>query len=621
MVVFISIHVYNLKTFCIQIMLMLFLFLSNSEPIYCQTPQKVSVPIPTALSETEKKQVQQYKEAAQERTQERDFRGASDLMNKVALIYWEHKQIHKAIAYFNHSLLLNENVANKSGQYGIYSNLAMLYSDLHLYDSSLYFFQKNLEGRRKNGNSETVLSSLLNIAVVQNNLKRYDEAATSLEEALSLAKERNDLEQIRSCYGMLAETYQRKGDLEKTQFYFNYYRTFHELVQQEKLKKLQTDSENQQKILLSEKEQTELALLQKELEARLRLVELEEKDSTIQDLAQNYTKSELARQILAQEKEIQAAHFAEKAAQKEAELSKQRNLTYSFLLTTLFLLVVAILIFFNMKEKKRNNKNLIAKNKQIAEQSAKLEALNQTKDRLFSIIAHDLKSPFHSLKGILALAQRGLFTQKEFESVLKELSTNVNVNLHLLENMLFWAKNQMQQATILPEKILPQEIMTHIKNKSKLFEKNLEDKKLTLKIKILLEESIWAERQVLALLLRNLLANAIKYAFEGSEIEIKVEKIEQKHKPMALFTVSNQGLGIEAKQKERLFLRLADSQQGTAGEKGTGLGLLLCHEFIQKNGGMIWVESQMLPEKQENGAEQTHLTKFYFTLPLLETET
>ncbi|WP_154657227.1 sensor histidine kinase [Hugenholtzia roseola] len=281
------------------------------------------------------------------------------------------------------------------------------------------------------------------------------------------------------------------------------------------------------------------------------------------------------------------------------------------------MLILVLIVYRQRERKKRVNRILSEKNEEITTQNEKLAQLHQTKDRLFSIIAHDLKSPFHSLKGILALAQRGLFTQKEFESVLKELSTNVNVNLHLLENMLFWAKNQMQQAAILPEKILPQETMTHIKNKSKLFEKNLEDKKLTLKTKLLLEESIWAERQVLALLLRNLLANAIKYAFEGSEIEIKVEKIEQKHKPMALFTVSNQGLGIEARQKERLFLRLADSQQGTAGEKGTGLGLLLCHEFVQKNGGMIWVESQMLPEKQENGAKQTHLTKFYFTLPLI----
>jgi signal transduction histidine kinase len=598
--------VYLLAVLCFQI-----------ELAESQVPDSQKLPIPTPLSEAEKKLVQQYEQAAQERAKEQDFRGASDLINKVALIYWEHKQIQKAIDYFHRSLILNEGVENKSGQYGIYSNLGMLYSDLHQYDSSLYFFNKNLEGRRKIGNPETILSSLLNIAVVQNNLKAYDQAAVSLEEALSLAKEQNDLEQIRSCYGMLAETYQRKGDLEKTQFYFNYYRTFHELVQQEKLKKLQIDSENQQKALLSEKEQTELALLRKDLEARLRLAELEVKDSAIQNLTENFTKSELARQILAQEKELQAAHFAKENAQKEAELSKQRNLTYSFLLATLFLSVIAILIFLNMKEKKRNNKNLLAKNKQIAEQTAKLEALNQTKDRLFSIIAHDLKSPFQSLRGILALAQRGLFTQAEFESVLKELSANVNQNLHTLENLLFWAKEQMSGKGINPEKISPQEVSNQLNQICLFFKSELMNKNLNLKTEVDLKDSIWAEREVIALLLRNLLANAIKYAFEGSQIEIKVQKTIVRNKPMALFTVSNQGLGITAEQKERLFLQLTDSKQGTAGEKGTGLGLLLCHEFVQKNGGQIWVESQKLTETQRNGTPQVHLTEFYFTLPLI----
>lgn len=598
--------VYLLAVLCFQI-----------ELAESQVPDSQKLPIPTPLSEAEKKLVQQYEQAAQERAKEQDFRGASDLINKVALIYWEHKQIQKAIDYFHRSLILNEGVENKSGQYGIYSNLGMLYSDLHQYDSSLYFFNKNLEGRRKIGNPETILSSLLNIAVVQNNLKAYDQAAVSLEEALSLAKEQNDLEQIRSCYGMLAETYQRKGDLEKTQFYFNYYRTFHELVQQEKLKKLQIDSENQQKALLSEKEQTELALLRKDLEARLRLAELEVKDSAIQNLTENFTKSELARQILAQEKELQAAHFAKENAQKEAELSKQRNLTYSFLLATLFLSVIAILIFLNMKEKKRNNKNLLAKNKQIAEQTAKLEALNQTKDRLFSIIAHDLKSPFQSLRGILALAQRGLFTQAEFESVLKELSANVNQNLHTLENLLFWAKEQMSGKGINPEKISPQEVSNQLNQICLFFKSELMNKNLNLKTEVDLKDSIWAEREVIALLLRNLLANAIKYAFEGSQIEIKVQKKIVRNKPMALFTVSNQGLGITAEQKERLFLQLTDSKQGTAGEKGTGLGLLLCHEFVQKNGGQIWVESQKLTETQRNGTPQVHLTEFYFTLPLI----
>jgi tetratricopeptide (TPR) repeat protein len=169
-----------------------------------------------------------------------NLKEASRFLNETAFIYWEHNKYRQAIRYYEQSAGINEKIQNENGLAMIHNNLGMLYADIGDYERSYEYFQKTLAARRSENKKLGMISALVNMSVVLNNLQRYDESAQGLEEALTLAREMNDPIQMKSCYGMLSETYEKAGNIEKSIHYFNLYRTFHELVQREEVSALKT---------------------------------------------------------------------------------------------------------------------------------------------------------------------------------------------------------------------------------------------------------------------------------------------------------------------------------------------------------------------------------------------
>ncbi len=232
-----------------------------------------------------------------------------------------------------------------------------------------------------------------------------------------------------------------------------------------------------------------------------------------------------------------------------------------------------------------------------------LQEANAAKDKFFSIIAHDLRSPFTALVGMSQFLANGIEnldaeTAKEF---LRGMHTSSKNAFNLLENLLEWSRVQTGRMPMNPERVNVTEL---VKENLSLMEVNINNKQLQIENQLPEEEPVFADPNAVNAVFRNLLSNAMKFTSEGGRIELYSQRMDEK----TAFTVKDNGEGMDEKTREELFrLDVRHSSKGNGGEKGTGLGLILCREFVERNGGEITVESE--PDRG---------SLFTFTLPLPE---
>lgn len=271
----------------------------------------------------------------------------------------------------------------------------------------------------------------------------------------------------------------------------------------------------------------------------------------------------------------------------QKEKSKFNNLAITGIVVILSVLAILLTVIRGSRHKNKINRMLGEKNREVSEQKDRLAEAIATRDRFFSIIAHDLKNPFTSILGFTALLNEGFEgltrqEQKEFIHNLNESSKNL---YNLLENLLQWARSQTGQIKPFPEIIDVAEISA---SAGSVFVNVARAKNIS--FNYLIDEKAWvyADRGMLEMILRNLFSNAIKFTPEGGKVEIS-NRMENEQLSI---TVSDTGKGIDSADLSNLFKPGSGIQnKGTAGEPGTGLGLLVCHEFITLNNGSIEAES------------------------------
>jgi PAS domain S-box-containing protein len=231
---------------------------------------------------------------------------------------------------------------------------------------------------------------------------------------------------------------------------------------------------------------------------------------------------------------------------------------------------------------------------------ARLRELNATKDKFFSIIAHDLRNPFNSIIGFSNLLERQI-QEKDYEGIGRYATIIQNSSqqaMDLLMNLMEWSRLQVGRMEFNPETI---EIVALIKQVTEISNDAAQQKSITIYTELPPFATVFADKAMVGTILRNLISNAIKFTHPGGKIVVSAEQ-----KPNELMvTVSDNGLGIKKEAIEKLF-RIEESYStiGTKNEKGTGLGLILCKEFVEKHRGKIWAESEL-------GKGST----FYFTIP------
>lgn len=261
-------------------------------------------------------------------------------------------------------------------------------------------------------------------------------------------------------------------------------------------------------------------------------------------------------------------------------------------------------LYIIKKENSGYQEELLAANQELARQkdlletqSAQLAELNALKNKLFSVIAHDLRNPIHALKNLFKTMELADLPAEEIKAMVPDIHQDLQVTTGLMENLLEWAKSQLQAGAVQPEAIELAALAEEIRIQLGL---QAEIKSIRMVDELPEGASVWADRDMAAVVLRNLLSNALKYSPAGATVTIG---LRDKSLHWEIF-VRDQGAGMDAATLEKIQENGFHSTPGTANEAGTGLGLVLCREFLARNGGGLKVQSA--PGK---GSE------FSFTLP------
>ncbi len=225
----------------------------------------------------------------------------------------------------------------------------------------------------------------------------------------------------------------------------------------------------------------------------------------------------------------------------------------------------------------------------IQQQNKALQELNATKDKFFSILAHDLKNPFNTILGFseLLLENLAIYDLEKIENLVTYIRNISSNTYNLLEELLLWAKSQSGQLSFVPRKINFIKVCQDIVERLKA---NADTKGISINCFAATEITLMADDNMFKTVLRNLISNAIKFTAPNGHINIYAERKQN----VAVITVSDNGVGIESEDFDKLWdITTHFTTRGTANEKGSGFGLVLCKEFVEKHNGKIWVESKL----------------------------
>jgi len=536
-----------------------------------------------------------YYKALKLSTQINDQVGIGFCYDNLGVTRFNQKQFDGALSFFKQGKAFFEKVNHQEGLSYSYTHLSWVMVEKKQFDEALKFANLALLIRQKNNATKEQLSNALrDVAVAEIGLKNYSEAKRVLEKSLQIAQETNKPIAIADHALYLAELFLKIHDLDRAEYYaiWSYQITTQFRNPLQRMKSSMVIS----KIYQAKKKYAEAMRFQTE--------HYDLKDSLFnEDINKNTARLEAKYQF-----DLKASALIEKQKRKELEssrkLNQERFLSSLLISALLFFGVITYFIYQRRMQDKLLNRELTQKNEEISrqnqeiqEQTTQLAENNRFKDRLFSIISHDLRSPVVGLVGSLELVNEGVLSEEEFHNMLPDLANNVNSIQSLLDNLLTWARIQMKGIPVAPEAFHIREL---VQDKINSFEKPAQLKEITFLNNIEEDLQIQADKNMIELVLRNLISNAIKFSHPGGKIELS----SSRQKGYSQVCISDNGTGIEPEIMANLFGTQSSSSKGTAGEMGTGLGLLLSKEFIEKNGGKIWVEST--PNVG---------SKFYFSIP------
>jgi signal transduction histidine kinase len=254
---------------------------------------------------------------------------------------------------------------------------------------------------------------------------------------------------------------------------------------------------------------------------------------------------------------------------------------------------------FDKQELKKLNESIdliLEKTEKTVEENSTLERGNMIKDKLLSVISHDLRSPISSLQVLLNLFNTNNLPQKELFDFIGKMLSRVENAATMLTNLLQWSQSQLSGIKPIFSKV---DIQSIIDDSMSFYLMQAEQKHITIDNSSKLSAFVTADIEMLKIILRNLISNALKFTFENGTITLKAVRQDKE----VIVSVKDTGMGVSEENMAKMFAGSNFTTLGTGKEKGTGLGLMLCKDFVEHNRGKIWLES-----KEGEG------TTFYFSL-------
>jgi two-component system sensor histidine kinase/response regulator len=475
-----------------------------------------------------------------------DHRTRINCLNGFGLIHQHQGEFDKARRAFRTAYKVAESYNDRVWMGILAGNIGGVHMSLASYDSSLYYYFKNLGLVRNTLEFENEIEAYSQLGRIFLLKSDFEKAKLYLDSACSIVRERkikftdffNPMDHINKNY---ADMYAAMGDFKLA---YDYYQKYHDVAVEKQtnvnghsLKYLQSEFAFKQKT-------NEVDMLKKINEANILLIK------------------------------------------------QQRFIGTAFVIIIMLLGVWAYNAYKTGQQRKTLNKELHKSNLELAR-------LNAVKDRLFSVISHDLRSPIATLKSILTFLRNGHLREDEAKDLYARLNNQLQACGNVLENLLQWAKTELTSRKSGAEKVILADVVNEVALQLK---DDIEEKKIQLRNELNFQLIALADKIQVEIILRNLMANAVKFTSSGGQVKIAGKVNEHSIE----VCVEDNGLGMHEEEVKNLFHPGKHfSTRGTNQETGSGIGLLITKEMISKNGGNIWVSSR----KHEG-------TIFTFTLPL-----
>jgi len=514
---------------------------------------------------------------------------ATALMN-VGIVHDYMQNLPMSLSYYEKALKYFKRKQDATGMAGCELNIAILLIKQKKYQLACENLLSAAKIYEKTGNEGYLAAAYINLGLAYKKMKYYDLAIEYHSKALIIWQKEDDQFDI-CCYNLnMGEI---MLDMNKPDDAYSYLSVAEEIAKTLNSKDLQAKAYE----FLSD-----YNAVKKNYEAAYSYLN---KSKQINDSILSAETTEKVNQIQYQyeiaKREVDNDHLVKQNLQKELLLSKKNQ--FLFILAGILLLIVVLAIFLvnQNRIKRRVNKQLIAKNELIESQKDELIKLNASKDKFLSILAHDIKNPLSSIYGIsdLLVTDYDKLTQKEKKVFTQDIHT-LSVNLfEMINTLLTWSISQNGMITHRPEPFSIADLcLKSIQNLQTV----AKQKDIVIVSKATEGLTVLADENMILSVMHNLINNAIKYSYHGTIINIEARQVAG----FAEVSVIDSGIGLSQASQAKLFRY--DQHflcKGTAGESGTGLGLILCKDFVEKNGGTICVESTI-----DKGST------FTFTLPV-----
>lgn len=512
-----------------------------------------------------------------------DSVGISRAYNNIGNVYLSLKDYNQALNFYNKALQINKDLNRLGGLSTSYSNLGLVYEWMGDYKKALEFNRLSNELSRRNNDKEGIIHSLMNTGNIHLIRKEYDQAMIALMEAKRVSNNHPNGFLKASVSSRMGQLLLAQGEFDESIASFREALNF-------------ADRINSFSMLIDiYKGMSEAWQGKGDYKRAYEVLALH---TAISDSIYNQENNERLNML--------RVSFESENTERDNQLLKQQNI-YSQLalnrqqtIRNLLIAISAIVIIFSFflynlyQSKNKKNLQLAESNMQILRQKDELNQLykeqfklNETKNKFFSIVAHDLKSPFQTILGfseLLSSEYEHLTEEQRKDSAANILKVS-NETFRLIENLLEWGRTQTG-ATHATFKLF--NVRELVLRTLPVFEPQVARKKLKVSYELPPLLQAWADPDMIMAVLRNIISNAIKF----SPLEASIKISARINKNMVYLSVADSGEGIPDDIKDRLFTLDPKVQRaGTQGERGTGLGLTLCKEFMELNHGNIEVQS------------------------------
>lgn len=492
--------------------------------------------------------------------QKKDTLALAVVLDNLASINAEEDNFELAEEYLFRALELNRQINNVQNQITNHMSLGILYKDWERYEMSCEHYERVLELADQTGNVISRIQAIYNLGILNTATGEADAAMESFQESLRLSEENNIPIGFFYNRAGMADLYVELGEYEQAIDNYQQALEIAEMVQGSEL--------------IRNTLQNLYETAEKAGDTLSAYPYLERYTAMVDSLSRTEGEEALARQEAMLELRSERE---QRSILEEAIANQQRN---SIIVWTLLGIIVIALIGVILLYRHVRKANIL-----LQKRTEELSEVNEVKDKLLSVLAHDLRTPISNIQGVVYLIRENLLDKKDLDTALNHIDFQLQQGINTLTNYLEWAQDHRGGITAHMEHL---NLLSVVENSLHEIKKSAENKGVELINQVDQKTIVYADKHMINVILRNLLSNAIKYVDSGDTVTIDARETVAGVE----LSIEDTGKGISHDQLKNLFKPFNRVTRGTKGEIGTGLGLAICKEFSEKQGGSILCESE-----------------------------